>query len=448
MKRPPNILFLMSDEHRADVCGFAGNTVIRTPNLDELAHTGVVFRNAYTPSPICIPGRQAMMSGRFPRSCGCEHFGQDLEPGAMTFARRFSQHAYATVCSGKLHHVGRDQMQGWLKRLAGDVVMDERLIEDRDPAAFAKIREQQPRWKWSDMMEIHRARPDTESRNQRFDLHATRAAVEFIEEYFIDHTYDRLSPDRPLFLKVSLVQPHYPYICTRDLLGYYFNRVQPFVNEEVFDHPFLSERQVRVGDDGATEREIRRATAAYYGMIETVDKHFGEVLQALRSAGQNLDDWIIIFTSDHGEMLGEHGIWEKQKFFEGSVRVPLVVRWPRRFEARVVKENVNLCDIFATLCELADIPIPQGLDSRSLVPLLKGDSSGWDDETVSQFGGGKLMIKRGPLKYQYYGEAMPEVLFDLSVDPGERSNCIAEPRHAAALAGFRRRRRDLGFGSA
>src|SRR5699024_3500185 len=140
------------------------------------------------------------------------------------------------------------------------------------------------------------------------------------------------------------------------------NRVDPYLDEQVFNHPFLKQKQVRPGID-VSEREIRRATAAYYGMIETIDEHFGQVMHALQHVGQNLDDWIIIHTSDHGEMLGQHGIWEKQKFFEGSVRVPLTIRFPRGFRGgQIVKENVNLCDLFATLCELTDIPPPLGLD--------------------------------------------------------------------------------------
>ena len=125
----PNILFLMSDEHRADVAGFAGDPVVQTPVLDELARTGVVFSNAYTPSPICVPGRQCLMSGQLPRTCGCEGW-VDLPSGHMTFARQFRRYAYAAVCCGKLHHQGEDQMQGWTQRLAPDASMMDRYIED------------------------------------------------------------------------------------------------------------------------------------------------------------------------------------------------------------------------------------------------------------------------------------------------------------------------------
>ena len=444
MKRRPNILFLMSDEHRPDVTGYEGNDVIRTPFLDWLSRTGVTFRNAYTPAPICIPARQAMMSGKLPRTCGCERYGDDLPPFSMTFARRLSQYGYETVAAGKLHHLGPDQMQGWTRRLAGDMYVAPRYIEGQAPEA-AGVRRAVSEVKWSDAKEIKRAGV---GRGQcvEFDEAAVESACRFIRQYFTDPYYDREQVDQPLLLKVSLLQPHYPYLTDEERFTYYLNRVRPFYDQEVFDHPFLGSRAVRVGVD-ASPREIRRATAAYYGMIETIDAHFRRVAEALEHVGQDLDDWIVIYTSDHGEMLGEHGVWEKQKFFEASARVPLIIRWPRRFSGgRVVQENVNLCDLFATLCDLVDIPVPEGLDSRSLVPLMEGDASGWNNETVSQFGGRNLMIKWGDVKYQYYGESMPEVLFDLARDPGETVNLIDDPHYSELVARFRRRRAELGFG--
>jgi len=453
----PNILFLMSDEHRADTAGFAGNTVVRTPTLDWLARTGVVFNNAYTPSPICIPGRQSLMSGQLPRTCGCEHFGQDLPPFSMTWSRRLSQHGYATVCCGKLHHVGPDQMQGWLSRPFGDLSVDRRHLRDADASVPPDAPLKQ--YKWSDAKELLRAGVGR-GPYQTFDELSVAAAVRAINGHFLDPFYDRPTPDRPMLLKVSLLQPHFPYLTDEERFNYYLNRVRPFEDQPVFDHPFLSQRQVAAGRDGVNARDRRRATAAYYGMIEAVDTHFGVVLDALRAAGQDLEDWVIVYTSDHGEMLGEHGVWEKQKFFEASARVPLIVRWPRGFGPRVVEQNVSLCDLFATLCDLADVPLPpvaqtvhgRGLDSRSLVPLLHGNAAGWDDEAVSQFGGGNLMVKRGSLKYQFYdrpdcrGSDCAEVLFDLEADPQERRNAVADPQWRDALAAFRDRRDALGFG--
>jgi choline-sulfatase len=441
----PNILFLMDDERRADLFGFAGNTVVRTPVLDELARTGVTFANAYTPSPICIPARQSLMAGQFPRTCGCEVYGQDLPPGHLTWAGWLARHGYETVVCGKLHHMDVDQMRGWTARPFGDMRVDPRYIPDK--AESAPRRSPPAEGKWSDAKEIRRAGVGC-GPHERFDEMAVVAAENVIEEHFSHRFYDRATPGQPLVLKVSLLLPHYPYLADEERFGYYLNRVQPFLDEPVSDHPVLSARRVPVGDapDAVTPREVRRATTAYYAMCEAIDARFGRVIDALKYVGQDIDEWIVIYTSDHGEMLGEHGVWEKQRFYEGSARVPLVIRWPRGFAGgRVVQENVSLCDLFATLCELTGLPIPPSLDSRSLAPLLRGEPCAWDDEAVSQFGGRHLMIKRGPLKYQFHGDDGPEVLFDLDRDPTERTDFIGDECYAADLRTFRDRRSVLGF---
>lgn len=456
MSTRPNILFLMSDEHRFDISGFAGNSIIRTPNLDRLAKDGVVFGSAYTPSPICVPARQCILSGQFPRTCGCEVYGDDLTPGYMTYAKRFSQYAYDTVACGKLHLMGSDQLQGFTHIRGCHENIDKRYIEGRIESEFQKYLSLIPREtdndlpetpspnKWSDAKEIRRAGIGKPRHNFN-DHYAVMGALDYIDRHFVDPYYDKATPNTPLLLKVSLEKPHYPYQCSEAAFRYYLNRVAEYENQTVFPHPFLSQRQVRKGID-ASEHEIRRAIAAYYGMIEEMDRLFGTVLDHLEEIGQNLDDWIIIYTSDHGEMLGEHGIWEKQKFFEGSVRVPLIIRYPKLSGGhRTVKENVNLCDLFSTLCELAGLPIPDSLDSRSLVPLMKGDSSHWDNETISQFRGTNLMIKRDHLKYQYYQEDQSELLFDLERDPHENHNFSDEECYQAQLAHFRRRKKELRF---
>jgi choline-sulfatase len=435
----------MSDEHRADVTGFEGNSVIRTPNLDRLASNSVIFGNAYTPSPICIPARQCMMSGQLPRTCGVEVFGEDLPPQYMTFARRFSQYAYETVVCGKLHHMGQDQMQGWNRRIGMDDMITTRYIEGKQEEQFKRfILPQETNW-GDDVKVIQRSAAGKAPYFNR-DEYTVDGTIRFIEEYFVSPVFDRSQVQRPLLLKVSLVQPHFPYNTDEKRFSYYINRIRPYLNEQVSEHVELSRRQVRPGVD-VSEREICRATAVYYGMVESMDEHLGQVLEALEHVGQNLDDWIIVYTSDHGEMLGEHGVWEKKSFYEGSVRVPLFIRWPERFgyQARMIKENVNLCDLFATLCDLADIPAPEGLDSRSLVPLMMGSNKEWPNESVSQYNGKEIMIKRDALKYMYYGPDVEEVLFDLSVDPEEKVNRVAEEAYSYELANFRKRRKSCGF---
>lgn len=444
MDKRPNILFLMSDQHRADITGFEGNRVIRTPTLDWLAETGVVFRNAYTPSPVCIPGRQCLMSGQLPKTCHCQNYGEDLAPNYMTFAKRFSQYAYNTACSGKLHHMGPDQMQGWRTRIAPDAEITDRFVEGKIEAEFARYHPRPGTGKWSNQREIEEARVAV-GPYQKFDQKAFTASLDFFERYFQDPLYLRPQSHRPLLFKLSLLQPHYPFFTNQEGYDYYLNRV-PIYQEKPCDHPVLSLSQ-QGKPVNVSEEAIRRVTAIYYGMIDTVDNYYNQVIQYLKALGENLDEWIIVYTSDHGEMLGQHGIWEKTRFYEASVRVPLIIRWPAGFKGgRVVNENVNLCDLFATLCDLAGIETPGGLDSRSLVPLLHGNAANWMDESVSQMGNTHLMIKQGDLKYQYYGEQVPEVLFDLKQDPGETRNLAGASEYTEAISRFRSRLAQLGYG--
>lgn len=434
----PNVLFLMDDEHRADVLGFTGNSIVRTPALDRLAERAVVFDNAYAAAPICVPGRQCLMSGQLPRTSGCQNYGEDLPPGHETFARAFSREAYHTVACGKLHHMGTDQMQGWRQRIGADCQIMPEFLADRNVAAYDAQSKARGWLKWSEAKEVQKAGP-ADSRQHAHDRYTLQGALDFITFHYADHGYERSLPREPVLLKVSFVQPHYPYFAEADRIEYYYNRVTPYLGEPVFEHPFLCRLQVRPGVD-ATEQEIRTATAAYYAMIETVDGYFNRIITRLESVGQNLDDWIIVYTSDHGEMLGEHGIWEKQKFFEGSVRVPFFIRWPKKFPAaRRVSANVSHCDLFATLCDLAGLPVPGGLDSRSLVPLMQGRDEGWDDTVISQYATTNFMVKRGSLKYQRYAPGLPDVLFDLKRDPRERCNLISDPEYAPALVVLRER---------
>jgi choline-sulfatase len=298
--------------------------------------------------------------------------------------------------------------------------------------------------KWNDTKECLKS-GISDSPIRRFDRRATQAAIDTLDDHFLHPYYDRPCNDQPLLLKLSLLQPHYPYMTDEERFRYYLNRVTVFTEDTPFDHPFLSQRAVPL-EGFMNEREVRRTTAAYYAMIEQVDAHIGEVLAKIEETGQNIDDWIIVYTSDHGEMLGQHGIWEKQKFFEGSARVPLFIRYPKKFHGRHVNENVNLCDLFATLCELSDLTMPEGpTDSRSLVQLMRGDSSTWSNETISQFRGTNCMIKQDALKYQCYGPDIPEVLFDLDRDPTEKTNLIHEAAFSDHLHKFRNRATELGF---
>ncbi len=447
MPRPPHILFLMDDQHRFDLFGFAGHPLARTPHLDRLAAEGVVFTNAYTPSPICVPARQCLASGKLPRHCGVERYGQDLPPHSETFARALARVGYTTACAGKLHHLGTDQMQGWTRRICNgdDLQIEPDFLPDRDREAYARHHQSAPNWTLAE--ELRRAGPGRSPYAVSDDLNVAGACA-LIEEYFVSPHYQRATPDRPLLLKVSLQQPHYPFCAPPDLLARYLDRVVDYENQHTLDHPAFA-NWTRT-PTGVSADDRRRAIAATLAMVELCDAHFGRVLDQLRACGQDLDDWLILYTSDHGELLGEHDKWWKLSFYEGSVKVPLVVRAPRLFAGggRRIDANVSLCDLFTTFCEVAGAPIPPDLDSRSLLPLLRDETNArtaWPDEAVSQYNGAACMIKEGALKYQFYGPAQPEVLFDLASDPGETVNAINDPAHAAAVTRFRTRRIALGF---
>ncbi|MCC5841811.1 MAG: sulfatase-like hydrolase/transferase [Opitutales bacterium] len=437
MKSRPHILILMSDEHRADVAGFAGDPVARTPTLDALARDGVVFNNAYTPSPICVPARQCTLAGQYPPTCGCEGW-VGLPPGHLTYASRLGQYGYRTAAFGKLHMIGPDQSGGFQSRPVGDVNFGQNqpVIEPWKSTFPEDSRNVPGMNKWSDRKEIERAGPGPDNPH---DVHSIEGAVGWIRETFVGDRYDRHSGDRAQLIQVGLHDPHYPYQCDPELFRHYLPRMRSFTHEEPLDHPFLGlspwpPETLQAGVHLA-ERDVMRARAAYYGKVETMDRHFGTVLQSLRDAGEDLDEWIIVYLSDHGDQLGEHGVWEKQKFFEGSARVPLIIRAPKYLPRGVaVSRNVSLVDIFATLCELSGIPAPDGLDSRSLVPLARGDDVAWSDEVFSFFlqqGFRHIMVKKGHLKYQHYEHSerglLPEVLFDLKNDPAETSNRVADP---------------------
>jgi len=467
MPDQPNVLVLMNDQHHPDVAGFAGDDVVRTPTLDWLAETGTVFENAYTPAPVCIPARQSIRTGQLPRTW--DRFGLEAfeSPEYRTLPLQMARHGYMTAGAGKEHYPGWNQQQGWRKRI-GPTPMKQHGIGDGrvpDPAPNAGT-VSTGEWKWSGLEEIKRAGV-ANSRTQVQDRRVTEGVEQYVKEFFSAPYYDRSQPDTPLLLKTSLIEPHYPYFAAEEeLFTYYLNRIDPVLETPDGVHPYVSEartngecRIVRPGED-ASERELRRATAAYYAMVERVDDLFGRVIDALEHHGEDIDEWVIVFTSDHGEMLGERGMWGKGQFLESSARVPLVVRYPDRFDPGVVTENVNLCDLYATVCDLTGTPVPTDRDSRSLVSLMDGETSAWhaayNNETISQGVGyysvvngvdsPELMIKRDDLKYCYYGEKFDELLFDLAEDPEEKRNRIDDAEYADAVERFRERRGELGYG--
>lgn len=434
MPPPRNILILMADELRFDLPGFMGNPICRTPTLNRLARRGVVFDNAYTPSPVCVPARQSLALGKYPLHTGCERFGEDIPPGSRTFARVFAEAGWLTVACGKLHHRGPDQMQGWLQRIGSECAV-------QWPNTYgAEGREQIGRLKWRGAEELELAGPGT-SPLALHDRLTVDGAIDFLRMHF-EGMYRRTPDVPPLLLMVSLQQPHFPFLADPELFAYYRERVRPRIHEEAPWHPALGKGSLPCGEK-VTPEQVRDATAAYYALVEQADREFTRVMEAIESHGQDIDDWIVVFLSDHGEMLGEHALWEKRKFYEGSVRVPFFIRLPEVWRPVRRRENVSTIDLFPTLCEAAGLAAPDDLDARSLVPILEGKRDGWPNEVYSQYDLDEFMLKRGNLKYLTFGEKGSDVLFDLASDPGESSNRISDPAYVLDVADMRERL--LGF---
>ena len=440
-KQKPHILLLIDDEHRADVLPVEGNSVIRTPTLNRLIERGTYFRNAYTPSPVCVPARQCLLSGRYLNNNGCRGMSLPLPSEVDTIPGHLSRYGYRAVGAGKMHFAnGTDQMHGFHERIGRDIRGRNGYEPVEDPAHGASIVVEQGTGKRSQIAEMTKACTGLSS-YMRQDAYTVDGALMYLDEYFVDPTYDRIGSG-PLFLAVSLNSPHYPFQCPEELFNYYLRRVEPRVEELPKKFECNDYFKVRVGVD-VSYREAHRATAAYYGMIEWADAQFGRVISKLEELNV-LDDFVVVFLSDHGEMLGEKGLWEKQQYFDASVRVPFFISEPRRFPKRrpTVQHNVSLVDLFPTLCDIADVPIPDGLDGRSLVPLMEGNSNGWSNEVYSELhhpeNGPSVMVKQDNLKYfRFNGRTWPEQLFDLEVDPKEEQNLIDDPAYAEDLARLR-----------
>ena len=427
----PHLLVIMSDQHNPHVLGCAGNRIVRTPHLDALAREGVNFTQNHCSAPLCVPSRMGFMTGQHPNDIQVWTNGCVLAPDVPTFADALSLAGYETVLCGRMHFTGTDQHRGFEHRLVGDVSGAMRrtghLFEDKIPQAACG-------------QSVKGIGPDAvgpgRSTYLAYDEAVTRRAVELIRQR------DRGSADRPLALVVGLLCPHNPFVCPRELFDRYMDQVTaPEIPEgcPASLHPAIIELWQARGMSDISPEMHRRARAAYYGLVTCLDGFVGQILAALRAASFGRDT-AVAYTSDHGEMAGEHGMWWKENFYSGSAGVPLIWSWPRRFRRGLkVDAPVSLLDVAPTLLSLAGAePLPNAA-GRSLEPLLlpDGDASKWPGEVFAETFVSHprqrpaRMIRRGRWKLNlYHGHARPQ-LFDLEADPGERRDLGADPAHTA-----------------
>ncbi len=429
-----NILMIMADQLAAPALAAYGHPIARTPNLDALAARGTVFENCYCNSPLCVPSRQSMVSGRLASAIGSYDNGAELPASVPTFLHHLRRGGYRTILAGKMHFVGPDQLHGFEERLNSDIY----------PATF----EWTPDWRrgmhgnpGSSAKKLQRSGAAEVTDQIAYDEDSQRRVLERLESLAGE-------PDgRPFFLCVSYTHPHDPYMISRKYWDLYegVEMDAPAAAAPAFEamHPLQQWLHIHHELDkyGPSAERVLASRRAYYGMISYVDDKAGQLLGALERLGLR-EDTLVLFTSDHGDMMGEHGMWFKRTVHEWSARVPLIVHRPGSRAGYRAAETVSLVDLFATVLEWAGLP-PAGhaLDGQSFAAGLDGSLVGWKDEAIIEYMGEGMLapmraIRRGRYKFVYV-HGQPPLLFDLQADPLEMDNLAGRVDHAAVEAALR-----------
>lgn len=422
----PNILVVMVDEHAPQASSVYGHPYVATPHLERLADGGVVFEQAYCPSPLCVPSRMSFMSGRAVHRIGVWDNASALGSDTPTFAHALRAGGYETVLCGKMHFMGPDQMHGF----------EQRLVEDCCDSVVTWV----PRWEHGigtaagALARLQQAGPDDQSEaNVYDDLVETRARAYL-------KTYSRSGQARPFLLLASFNAPHFPLSPRREFYQAYIDRVTP----PALPPPGASAPHPTVADlwryfllDQATESMQRRARAAYFALVTQTDARLGRILQTLDGL-RFARPVVVVYVADHGEMMGEHGLWWKCNFYEESVRVPLVVSWPGVFAPRRERMPVTLTDLTRTLASLAGVEMGDvdGVDLRPCLEGMAGDAgrtvfSEYHAHGVTQ---PTCMVRQGRYKL-VFGTKGSVRLFDLETDAHEwfdlaQAPALAEVREA------------------
>ena len=438
--RHPNILLVMTDQHAPRIAGFAGDAVVRTQHLDALASEAVQFDTALCASPVCTPSRMCMMTGREAHRCGAWNNHWVIFPEHVTWPAHFAAHGYHTGLIGKMHYGGRDQMQGFQVRPYGD--LRHGLGHQPDPIDYF------PSYAGptgAGVTEI------PESLLQ--DVVVTRETLAFALEHC-----DR-EPEVPWFICASYSRPHSPFTAPGRYIRRYRDRVPalelpPDAREKL--DPYARKMAAGETGDEMSAEQTSRAREAYYACVDFVDDCIGELLTGLEAAGV-LDNTIVIYTSDHGEMAGIHGLWGKVVYFEPSVGVPLLMRGPGICQGHHhVGHPISLLDLFPTTCTLAGLPVPEGLDGIDCSQVLADPTatapprdyapSAYYAYGVRVRGGvhspeheprrAMRLVRDSTWKYVEVEGGDP-LLFDMVADPGEETNLAGDPVQSERCATMR-----------
>jgi len=428
----PNILIFMVDQLNGTLFPDGPADWLHAPNLKALAARSVRFANSYTASPLCAPGRASFMSGRLPSRTGVYDNAAEFASDTPTFAHHLRAAGWQTCLSGKMHFVGPDQLHGFEQRLTTDVY----------PADFGWT----PDWRkpgeridwWYHNMGSVTGAGIAETTNQlEYDDEVAHHAVQKV------YDLSRGGDTRPWHLTVSFTHPHDPYVVRRKYWDLYEDCAHLLPEVGPIQYDDLDPHSQRIFDANdwrsfdITEDDIRRSRRAYFANISYLDDKIGEVLTALEATRQGA---VILFVSDHGDMLGDRGLWFKMSFFEGSARVPLMISGPG-LEPGLVETPISTLDVCPTLCDLAGIDMAQvapWTDGVSLLPVAAGAPRGPVPMEYAAEASIAPMVALRDGKWKYTACPQdPDQLFDLEADPHELTDLAGDPEASDMLIRLR-----------
>ena len=461
----PNILWICSDQQRWDTLECYGNAFVNTPNIDRLAAEGTCFDHAFSQSPVCTPSRAAFLTGRYPRTCRARQNGADIPDSETLVTKMLSDAGYTCGLSGKLHlracnpaHVGADGMES---RLA-----DGYSAFHWSHHSSSMGTSQNHYWDWlSAQGQSFSAQPVEGSRTVATAMTGETSQAAWCAEKAIEFIEAQARSERPWLFSVNMFDPHHSFDPPREFLEPYLARLDeiPLPNYregELVDKPEWQRYDHEHGAYGQganfawrnlSARDHKLIRAAYWAMCDLIDAQVGRMLDALARTGQR-ENTLIIYTSDHGDMLGDHGIYLKGPFFyDGAIRVPLLISWPGRIEVQRSSALVELVDLPQTLLDAVGLAHHPGMMGKSLWPLLTGAAAAdvHRDDVYCEFyhachghnGESELpamttMVRTRRHKLTVvHGEGEGE-LYDLNADPGESRNLWDDPKSAMVKAGM------------
>ncbi|MBI3973760.1 MAG: choline-sulfatase [Chloroflexi bacterium] len=453
----PNILFIMADQLGALATSPYGNRDVLTPHLERLAQGGVVFERSYCNSPLCAPSRASMMAGQLPGRLPVNDNSEELPASVPTFVHHLRRAGHRTILSGKMHYVGPDQLHGFEERLTTDIYPADYMwtksweAQGDPPRRVGLPGDAETGASYARQMAqmVKESGPVSWSYQHEYDEETHFRALEALRGLARRRGADA---HQPWFLCVSYTHPHDPYVATQEYWDRYEGR------EIAMPEPPPPGYEPHIADIWANSyhgvdlvapapEDVYRSRHGYYASTSYIDDKVGDLVNELARLGVARNT-IVLFTADHGDMLGEHGMWFKRIHREWSVRVPLIVAGAGVARGYRVRQNVSLVDLYPTMLDLAGLSMPEGidhpLDGASLAPFMRGEAPHhWKNEAIVE-NNGEATIKpiRALVKDQYkfvYVHEKPDQLFELDRDPNEWRNLANDPDYSAIAQRLRAR---------